>query len=230
MSSISISPQLHVLLLLLLCLFSSFLQLSFSKSRTVTFRASHSATKPLGYLSQEDFTEWFELSTTPITILSLNPGVKSIEETTPGQLRCMLEPIKFPGASVSSTMDFTYTFDGSEFEIRCLDNGLQQTFAGPFGNLLSRLPKPSVVSSSKILFDKEREALVNEATLNISFGLPSWFPMPFQAVEDGGSKAIQDTLESDMTATLDKLLYQFWKANSALAEREETQREQEGKK
>ena len=203
MSSISISPQLHVLLLLLLCLFSSFLQLSFSKSRTVTFRASHSATKPLGYLSQEDFTEWFELSTTPITILSLNPGVKSIEETTPGQLRCMLEPIKFPGASVSSTMDFTYTFDGSEFEIRCLDNGydylfiylfvcllftysffiylfviylficylfsLQQTFAGPFGNLLSRLPKPSVVSSSKILFDKEREALVNIANLNYDY-------------------------------------------------------------
>lgn len=186
-----------------------------SASKPVTFYATNKVSKSLGPICSEDFGEWFARSETPMTILRLNPGLEDIEEVEPNKYRCALAPIKFPGLSIRSTIDFRTEFNETSFEVICEDDAISQTYEGRkfLAKIVSNLI-PTVKSTNKLVFDEAASLLTNEAYLDISFYLPSWFPFPSNAVEDGGSASIQKSLDSDLESLLDKLLYAFWKSNS----------------
>lgn len=181
--------------------------------KLVTFKAKAILKKPIHLTN--DFKVWFASKDTPLRILSLNPGISKIEIIDDSQYNAYLSPLQFPGISITSIMDFNVAFDGSSLEVKCNDDNLKQEFQGSkvLKNLISRL-LPKVNSYSKFFIDEENRNLVNDAMLEIKFGLPKWFPFKKETIEKNGSETIQKQLENDMKTVMSEIIKSYEAQNA----------------
>ena len=92
--------------------------------------------------------------------------------------------------------------------------GMKQTFEGNsfLKKVVSQLI-PEVRSENIFYIDDEKNEVGNSAWLEIEFKLPEYFPFPFGAVEAGGTKAIQQSMEHDLNQLVDNVFckYKEWK-------------------
>ena len=184
------------------------LHLAVSK-KLITFRASKAVTRSLP-TSEGSFASWFAKPTTPSTILTLNPGLDRIEQIATGSFKGYLAPIQFPGVTVRSIIDFKVIQADEQIDIICEQGSLQQSFEGPkvFVAIVSKLI-PDIASRTSFILNPNEGQLTNEAELEITFAVPSWFPLNPQAVEEGGSKTIQTSMEKDLDGILDKIFTEY---------------------
>jgi hypothetical protein len=188
---------------------------SFKSKKLVRFIGRQKIARSLSSLSlpperSSAFHSWFADPSTPSRILKSNPGIKEVQQIEERQYVARLTPITFPGLKVLSSVNFDCFFDGRTFEVVCKENSLQQEYEGPkaLASLVSKL-QPKVVSRNLCAFDLETNTLSNEAMLDISFMLPSWFPIPHKVLEERGSAVVQAGMEKDLSALVDSLLAQF---------------------
>ena len=92
---------------------------------------------------------------------------------------------------------------------------MKQTFEGNsfLKKVVSQLI-PEVRSENIFYIDENKNEVSNSAWLEIEFKLPQYFPFPFGAVEAGGTKAIQQSMEEDLNQLVDNVLckYKEWKS------------------
>ena len=127
------------------------------------------------------------------------------------KFRGYLAPIQFPGISIVSTVDFDTSFDGKKLEVNCYDDSLTQEFQGSkiLISLISKLlPK---IQSSNVLTVNNDNYLINEATLNICFDLPKWFPFNKDTLEKQGSISIGNNIDKDLNDLLDIIIETYKK-------------------
>lgn len=187
-----------------------------SKSgKYILFNAKIAALKPLKTegINPSHFSEWFSREEIPLEILKLNPSLEKIETLDNKQLRGYLKPIKFPGISVTSVIDFETNFEQNNFEVVCNEGAIKQSFEGNkiLISLFSTL-SPVVVSKTTWFVDVENGSLGNDSNLQIRFGIPSWFPFDVNNSEKEGGSVIQKNLESDVKELSDRILnlYRNW--------------------
>jgi hypothetical protein len=176
-------------------------------TKNVLFRAEHSVTRRVS----NQFEKFFNLPSTPLTILSLNPAFEKLSNEPGSNIYTgYLAPIQFPGVSMRPVVDFIVEYDTSSLTVTCIEGGMRQSFEGNefFANLLSKLI-PDVRSCNKFKFEKSTSELSNIAWLEIELDLPSWFPIPAEPVQKRGSAVIQKNIETDLNALIDKVLKKF---------------------
>ena len=92
--------------------------------------------------------------------------------------------------------------------------GMKQTFEGNtfLKKIVSQLI-PEVRSENIFYIDEDKNEVGNTAWLEIEFKLPRYFPFPYGAVEAGGTKAIQQSMEEDLNQLVDNVFckYKGWK-------------------
>ena len=79
-------------------------------------------------------------------------------------------------------------------------------------SLISKLL--SKIQSSSILTINNDNYLINEATLNICFDLPNWFPFNRDTLEKQGSIAIGNNIDKDLNELLDRIIETYKKLNN----------------
>jgi len=146
----------------------------------------------------------------------------SIPGTGKSKMRGFLAPQTYPGGvTIRSIVDFDVQFDKKTLSVSCKDGALQHEFSGPFLmkpilNILKGL-MPTVQTSNVLTLDEQQPEsvpiLTNSASLEVKFSLPSLFPFPLDAIEAGGSNAMQRTIDSDLTIFLENAALEFEKAN-----------------
>jgi len=79
------------------------------------------------------------------------------------------------------------------------DGALQQEYEGTqvLADLVRNLA-PSVSSTNILELDGELQTLTNRATIDISFDIPQFFPIPTKIIESRGSAAIQAGMNRDL--------------------------------
>jgi hypothetical protein len=161
------------------------------ESKCISFRVSSARSQPLASVGIQTsaFSRWFAQEDTPLEIIKLNPGLEFIEVISKERFKGHLKPLKFPGLSVSSIIEFQTTSQESKFEIICNEGAITQIFEG---NMLL------VKIFSALTFDAETECICNESNLEIRFGVPSWFPFDRDASQTQGSSVIQQSIEKDI--------------------------------
>jgi len=196
--------------LLLLCI------VTISIGNKVNFKATRKIIRDLSdsNIKYESFIQWFDKPIRQLEILKLNPGIQSVEAIGTNKYRGYLSPIQFPGVSIMSRVDFDTSFDGKRLEVNCFDDSLVQDFQGSkiLISLISKLlPK---IQSSNILTINNDNYLINEATLNICFDLPNWFPFNRNTLEKQGSIAIGNNIDKDLNELLDRIIETYKKLNN----------------
>jgi len=199
-----------IFIVLLLCI------ITISISNKVNFKATRKIIRNLSdsNIKYESFIQWFDKPIRQLEILKLNPGIQSVEAIGTNKYRGYLSPIQFPGVSIISTVDFDTSFDGKRLEVNCFDDSLVQDFQGSkiLISLISKLlPK---IQSSNILTINNDNYLINEATLNICFDLPNWFPFNRNTLEKQGSIAIGNSIDKDLNDLLDRIIETYKKLNN----------------
>jgi hypothetical protein len=189
---------------------------SCSSSNIVTFSASRKLIRNLNEcnINCNDFKEWFSNSNRPQEILELNPGIEKMIKLDNNKYKGYLSPIKFPGLLITSMVDFDIYFDGSRLEVNCFDDSLVQEYQGSklLISIVSKLI-PKVKSTNILTINEANNELINEATLNIIFSIPSWFPFKKNILEAKGSEAIGENIESDLNKLLDKIILVYKRTN-----------------
>jgi hypothetical protein len=180
-----------------------------NSKNVVTFRAESSLSVSLpSHITTEVFSEFFSQNSIPELVMSLNPGIESVEKLEGEQWRGHLAPQEFPGVCIKSTVDFEYEFlPGRSLAVRCLESGLKQQFEGSkmLVGILSKL-ETDVSSENVLTYDPVRKEITNCAQLQLTFPFPDRFPVPKRMVEAGGSKAINANLSRDLDGLLNNLL------------------------
>jgi hypothetical protein len=182
----------------------------------VNFKATRKIIRDLSdsNIKYDSFIQWFDKPIRQLEILKLNPGIQSFEAIGTNKYRGYLSPIQFPGVSIMSRVDFDTSFDGKRLEVNCFDDSLVQDFQGSkiLISLISKLlPK---IQSSNILTINNDNYLINEATLNICFDLPNWFPFNRNTLEKQGSIAIGNSIDKDLNDLLDRIIETYKKLNN----------------
>jgi Protein of unknown function (DUF1997) len=188
--------------------------LIFAATRTfakkiVSFRASASITRPL-LESCPKFVEWFGKKDIPLRLLKLNPGFDSVESLDESSFRGYIAPLKFPGLTIQSVVDFDVSVNRNAVEMICREDSISMKYEG--SQVLARLVSsliPIVVSNNIISIDEDKQELKNSAQLTISFGLPQWFPLASEKIEEAGSQIIAKNIQTDLDALLDNILSEF---------------------
>ena len=188
---------------------------SSSSTKLISFKASKSVSRPIPSDHPNSFPSWFARDSTPATILSLNPGLDRVEQITSTCFKGYLAPIRFPGVTVRSIIDFQVNREDSRIDVICEQGSLQQTFEGPkvFVAIVSKL-LPSVASRTSFILNMKEAVLTNQAELEICFAIPSWFPLNPKSVEEGGSKTIQTSMEKDLDGILDKIITEYLRCST----------------
>jgi hypothetical protein len=188
---------------------------SCSSSNIVTFSASRKLIRNLNEcnINCNDFKAWFSDSNRPQEILELNPGIEKMIKLDNNKYKGYLSPIKFPGLLITSMVDFDIYFDGSRLEVNCFDDSLVQEYQGSklLISIISKLI-PKVKSTNILTINEANNELINEATLNIIFSIPSWF-VKKDVLEAKGSEAIGENIESDLNKLLDKIILVYKRTN-----------------
>ena len=180
--------------------------------KQICFRASKSVSRSI---PSNSFSSWFAKDTTPATILSLNPGLDRVEQISAGRFKGYLAPIRFPGVTVRSILDFQVHQEDLRIDVTCEQGSLEQSFEGPkvFVGIVSKI-LPSIASRTSFILNTNEAMLTNQAQLEISFNVPSWFPLNQQSVEESGSKTIQSSMEKDLDGILDKIISEYLRYSS----------------
>lgn len=179
-------------------------------SKQIKFCASHRVAKVLQPGVEASFSTWFRRPETVEIILKANPGIVSTEKLNDDMYEGKLSPLQFPGLKVIPTIRFLTKFDGRGLEVSCSQDSLQQEFEGSklFASWLSKL-FPQVTSCNKCNYDETINELSNEASLEIKFNLPAWFPIPAQIIDEKGSAVIQQGLDKDLTILIDNVIKEY---------------------
>jgi len=181
----------------------------------VTFSATRKLIRNLNEcnINCNDFKEWFNNSNRPQEILELNPGIEKMIKTDNNKYKGYLSPIKFPGVMITSIVEFDTRFEDNRLEVNCFDDSLVQEYQGSklLISIISKLI-PKIKSTNILTIDTNNE-LINEATLNIMFSIPSWFPFKKDVLEEKGSEAIGANIESDLNKLLDKIILVYKQTN-----------------
>jgi hypothetical protein len=197
-----------------------FLGHNFCLGKLVTLRASHTIIRLAGDISKNNFLAWFSRPETPLEILALNPGFEKVERLSDTVCRGYLTPILFPGLSITSVVDFNVTFNGRVLTLNADGSSMKQTLDGSpiLKAFMSRLPLPSVKSTSVIAASDSDEFLTNRAELEISFPYPDWFPIPANMIEQKGSETIQSKIITDLDDLFKNILdcHERWLQNEAI--------------
>lgn len=181
-------------------------------NKPITFRAYNSVDRLLDPSQGKAFEAWFAQPSIVRVILSLNPAIHSIEQLSHDEFKATLTPMRFPGVSVTNIQQFSVTTLPNSLTVAASENGSQQSFEGPkmLQAIVSQM-LPKVKSRALFTFSTADYTLRNEAELEISFSVPTWFPLNPEAVEKGGSKTVQESMSSDMGGILDKIVETFEK-------------------
>jgi len=201
------------------------LLLAFASAKVVTFKAAQTLVKEVRVANPAAFKAWFEdIDATPSRLLKMNPGIERFVVEGDKYVGFLREQAYPGGVSVTSVVNFDVAFDGKIFRVDCKEGSLKQTFKGPIKPIVSALESlaPSVQTTNTLILDMREDQtssgvapkklpplLTNSATVTIKFALPQWFPVPLKAVEEGGSKAVQKTIEADLRAFLDNVVANF---------------------
>ena len=188
---------------------------SCSSSNIVTFSATRRLIRNLNEcnINCNDFMTWFSKDYRPQEILELNPGIVKIIKLDSNKYKGYLSPMKFPGLVITSIVEFDTFFDGNRLEVNCFDDSLVQEYQGSklLISIISKLvPK---VKSTNVLTINNNNELINEATLNVIFSIPNWFPFKKDVLEDKGSEAFAKNIESDLNNLLDKIILVYKRTN-----------------
>ena len=186
------------------------LHLGFGKKAVL--RAAKSAARSLNELPNlAKFSNWFSSPSTPSLVFSLNPGISQVNCINASKYELILTPLKFPGATITSTVEIDVNFDGEKYlECSMLDGAVKQTVDGlPLLRSLLTSLLPSVRSSSVIKWDESTATLSNDATLEIEFSIPSWFPLSNESAANDGSSIIQSNMEADIQNLLDNIVAHY---------------------
>ena len=181
-------------------------------SKIITFRAQKVISRPLDSqtINLNAFERWFKNQETPLTILSLNPGLVKVEKVSESEFKGYLKPIQFPGALVKSIVGFNVISSDTSVSVVCKEGSVQQEIEAPaFVKKMMLSLLPDITSSTTFCFDAEQATLSNNAQLQIKSTIPSWFPINKEAAERGGSEAVQKSMDADMNGLLDRILDRF---------------------
>ena len=180
-------------------------------SSSITFSSTKKIVRNLNDfgIDSSSFSTWFSDKKRPIEVLNLNPGICKIMKIDDNKYQGYLNPITFPGLSITSVVTFDTVFDGKRLEVNCFDDSLVQEYQGSkllIALVSNLIPK---IKSTNILSINDDNYLINEATLNIYFTIPKWFPLKKEILEEKGSEAIGKNIESDLNNLLDKIIEVF---------------------
>jgi hypothetical protein len=180
--------------------------------KLITFKANQKLHQEVDPTLSASFTRWFRDPSSLEIILKCNPGLASIEKKSHQKYFGMLSPLEFPGVTVRSSMEFDCRTNENpiEYIISCNEDSMKQEYEGNplFASWLAKL-LPKVVSSTKFFYDEHHHQLINDASLTISFQLPSWFPIAPSIVEQRGSATIEKNMQRDMQQVLSNVVQQF---------------------
>mmetsp|Transcript_8958 Transcript_8958/g.9010 ORF Transcript_8958/g.9010 Transcript_8958/m.9010 type:complete len:218 (-) Transcript_8958:198-851(-) len=168
--------------------------------------------------TSQSFSKFFSQPSLPKIILSLNPGINTIEEISgTSTYKCQVAGIKFPGITVASEAVFDVEFDGSSNFTAILNKGgtSLKTEGGPkfIASIIQKL-LPSVESRTSITYDPTTNSITNSASLITEFNLPAWFPLPRDSLSSEGSAAIQKSMETDLDELLENIIKEYYKWES----------------
>ena len=179
-------------------------------SNTITFSSTRRMVRNLNDfgIDSSSFMTWFSDDKRPMEVLNLNPGINKIMKIndSDNKYKGVLNPITFPGISIKSVVTFDTLFDGKRLEVNCFEDSLVQEYEGSqllIALVSNLLPK---IKSTNILAISNDNCLINEATLNIYFTIPKFFPFKKEILEHKGSEAIGKNIESDLNNLLDKII------------------------
>ena len=183
--------------------------------KEICFRASKSVSRSIPSDHHSSFASWFAKSSTPATILSLNPGLDRVDQISSSSFKGYLAPIRFPGITVTSIIDFNVHQEESQIDVVCDKGSVQQSFEGPKA-LVAIASKflPNIASRTSFILNTDEAILTNQAELEICFAIPSWFPVNPQSAEESGSKTIQSSMEKDLDGILDKIISEFLRCST----------------
>ena len=179
-------------------------------SKQVKFRANHRVMRELPSQELASFSQWFCRPSMLETILKANPGLTTIEKIADDVYEGKLSPLQFPGLKVIPSIRFLCKYENNGFEVQCTEDSLQQEYEGSklFASWLSKI-LPKVASTNRCSVDPEKSSLINEASLEIKFNLPTWFPIPAHIIDEKGSAVIQQGLDKDLTLLLDNIFKEY---------------------
>lgn len=202
----SLSESLQYIFLLITCIVMQVLS-----KRIVTFRAMQICQRPLSSSTTiDEFRDWFRKSTTIDEVLHSNPGLSSIEKIGQNKYIGRLTPLQFPGLVVKAIVEFDCIFEKDTLEVKCVKDSMKQEYEGSklFASWISKL-MPKVVSTTQFKINEEARMFVNDASLEISFGLPGWFPIPADIIQDRGSAIIKASMQKDMETVVSRVIEAF---------------------
>eukprot|EP01041_Mallomonas_annulata_P007106 gene7106-14454_t len=165
----------------------------------------------------QSFSKWFSSDRTPSIVLSLNPGLTSVQPIDgTKKYTCQVKPIQFPGVLISQTLEFDVDFDGICVRTELGDDSSQLSFEGqPF--LVSIISKliPKVKSCTTINYDVSVGTIGLTSVLELNFGIPLWFPIPIEKIEKDVSKTMEENMSADLKVLLDKICMEYEKSEEA---------------
>eukprot|EP00965_Chrysotila_dentata_P168116 5551868-Pleurochrysis_carterae.AAC.1 len=165
--------------------------------------------------SSKIFQSWFTTSEDALPAVVRSSNIDAVQMLEDGIVRGLVTSNGFPFVKLETQMVFSVTRNGEGgVETRLVDQDTQ--VHGP--ELLCKIVRAASngmqTSSTTIVRcheDSDDETEVGEVVLEVStetevqLSLPSWIPLPAEKIREGGQKAIEKQINTDLQSMLQRL-------------------------
>ena len=170
-----------------------------------TVRWSVQSTKSVA--ASPTFAAWFEGGSAAVNeaIVAANDAISGTKDLGGGRFEARVKSASFPLVQLEPVMTFTCERDGGAVTVRLDDQRMEATGPSWATRIVVAVAEIMDTTSSSRFSVADGE-LTCDATVEASFNVPRWVPIPLKSIQEGGLKAVTKQVEGDVATMVVNLL------------------------